>query len=207
MNVLEKSKTKIYDEPPDEIVLFIKSVFDGAKRTELDIWKKFDVYKSVKDDGQDRVSTRWVLTIKDNGIAKARLVARGFEDEELEPKDKQSPTCCKESIRLIICVSVMYTWKMESIHIKIAFLQGDMSSRNVYIKPPKEAETNYLWLVQKGVYGLSDASLKWYEKVRDVVLKLGCTVSKNDSPFYLLTGRGSTWYYCSSCRRIYLDRR
>ena len=61
LNVFEKSETKTDGEPPDEVVMFNKSVSDGAKRTELDTWKKLDVYKSVKDDGQDRVSTRWVL--------------------------------------------------------------------------------------------------------------------------------------------------
>ena len=40
----------------------------------------------------------------------------------------------------------------------IAFLQGDVISREVYIKPPKEAEASDFWRLLKCVYGLRDAS-------------------------------------------------
>ena len=39
-----------------------------------------------------------------------------------------------------------------------AFLQGDVISREVYIKPPKEAEASDFWRRLKCVYGLRDAS-------------------------------------------------
>lgn len=45
--------------------------------------------REVKDEGQECVSTRWMCTLKEISeklITKARLVARGFEAEDIEDK-------------------------------------------------------------------------------------------------------------------------
>lgn len=44
---------------------------------------------------------------------------------------------------------------------KSAFLQGKQITRNSFIKPPKEAETDQLWKLRKTVYGMSNASRTW----------------------------------------------
>ena len=40
--------------------------------------------------------------------------------------------------------------------IKSAFLQGKSIQRDVFIKPPKEANTNKLWKLKTTVYGLCE---------------------------------------------------
>ena len=53
--------------------------------------------------------------------------------------------------------------------------------RKVHLRPPKEANANgKIWLLEKCVYGLVDASLKWYEKVRKTLKECGGTESKVD---------------------------
>ena len=52
-----------------------------AKHIELDKLCNFNTYQEVKDSGQHALSTRWVVTNKDKQV-KARLVARGFEEEQ-----------------------------------------------------------------------------------------------------------------------------
>ena len=50
---------------------------------------------------------RWVYTEKmEKGekVKKATLVARGFEEEEIESFKKDSPTCNKESLRVAIAI-------------------------------------------------------------------------------------------------------
>ena len=116
----------------------------------------------MDDTGQPRVSSRWVLSTKNVGTPKALLVARGFEDEELMPHQKQSPTCSKEATRLLMTYSAIFSWPLESLDIKFAFLQGDMATRTVHLQPRKEAATNKQWLLTKCVNGLSDVSLGWY---------------------------------------------
>ena len=94
---------------------------------------------------------------------KARLVARGFQETDKLQKD--SPTANRESIRLLLIIAVSMGWKLKCLDVKSAFLQGDKINRVVHLKPPKEANTDKLWLLQKCVYGLKDASRLWYLRV------------------------------------------
>ncbi|CAG2217386.1 unnamed protein product [Mytilus edulis] len=148
-------------------------------KAELENWKRHHVYQEVEDYGQSYVSTRWVYTIKeaDNEIhRKARLVAKGFEEDCLDEIQKNSPTCDKQSLRLILSIIMQKKWSINSIDIKTAFLQGEKMQRKVHLRPPKEANANgKLWLLEKCVYGLADASLKWYEKVKKTLNECGGT--------------------------------
>jgi len=66
------------------------------------------------------------------------LVARGFE--EFNPDiPKYSPTCGTDSLRLILAALVQKDWKMHTMDIKTAFLQGVEISRKIFIRPPEEA--------------------------------------------------------------------
>lgn len=52
-------------------------------------------------------------------------------------------------------------------------------SRDIYIRPPPEAESKgTLWKLSKCVYGLADASLYWYNRVKEIVLTAGGKVSQ-----------------------------
>ena len=39
----------------------------------------------------------------------------------------------------------MNDWKINTMDIRTAFLQGNSIERDVYLKPPKEAHTKKLW--------------------------------------------------------------
>ena len=60
--------------------------------------------------------------------------------------------------------------------IKAAFLQGRDITRNVYVKPPLEAncDKNTLWKLNKSVYGLKDASREWYLTIKTLLMNQGC---------------------------------
>ena len=167
-----------------EEAFFNEVDFCDARKAELENWKRHNVYQEVEDIGQSCVSTRWVYTIKevDSEIhRKARLVAKGFEEDCLDEIQKNSPTCDKQSLRLVLSIIMQKKWSINSIDIKTAFLQGEKMQRKVYLHPPKEANANgKVWLLEKCVYGLADASLKWYEKVRKTLEECGGTESKVD---------------------------
>ena len=58
-----------------------------AKEKEIQNWRQNDVYKEV--EGQVTVSVRWIITEKlkeGETVTKARLVARGFEEDSLTMK-------------------------------------------------------------------------------------------------------------------------
>ena len=64
-------------------------------------------------------------------------------------------------------------WKIHSIDIKAAFLQGRPIDRKVYLLPPVEAEVeNTIWKLKTCIYGLGDASRSWYLSVREQLTKL-----------------------------------
>ena len=160
---------------------------EEAKSRELDSWIREDVYKEVEDVGQDSISVRWVITpklVNEVMTTKARLVARGFQ-ENVDDLRTDSPTCMRESLRLLLAISSSKEWSINSIDIKVAFLQGKKIDRTIFLKPPKEAKSvGKLWKLKKAVYGLSDASRVWYLRVVDEVSKLGATISRYDKAFF-----------------------
>ena len=82
---------------------------------------------------------------------KARLVARGFEEDDLDKLRTNSPTCGKESLRILMAIIVTNCWKINPLDIKAAFLQGKGITRDLLIKPPKEANTTKLWRLNKNM--------------------------------------------------------
>lgn len=179
----------------NEDVLVLESVsFAAAKNAELESWKTNQVYAEVPDSGQKCVSTRWVCTMKEldgDFIPKARLVARGFEELEKGNIPKDSPTCSSESLRMILAVMAQNHWNPNTIDIKTAFLQGAALSRDVFIRPPPEANAGkVVWMLQKCVYGLSDASLQWYNRVKEVLIGFGAEMSRVDPAVFYWKARG-----------------
>ena len=107
-----------------------------AKLIELKKLEDFQSFKVVEDKGQFRISCRWVLWKKEEEI-RARLVARGFEEDSEVPSD--SPTVDKANLRVILAVAAAEGWTIETSDVKSAFLQGRRLVRKVPIVPPKKA--------------------------------------------------------------------
>lgn len=112
---------------------------------------------------------RWVITKKlkeGKSNTKARLVARGFEEENLDKIRKDSPTCTKDHLRLMLIIIATHHWLVNSLDVKSAFLQGDAIESDVYLKPPAEFRFDGLWKLEKTVYGLCDAPRACIEESR-----------------------------------------
>ena len=184
------------NNPTDE--LFISDTLVGetidavaeAKKKELTTLIDHDVYEEVDDVGQDSISSRWVITEKvdeesQRVTVKARLCARGFEEEQNFRTD--SPTCSRESVRILLSTLASNKWELSSIDITRAFLQGEPIERTVYLKPPPEANTDKLWRLKKCLYGLADGPRKWYLKLTGELKRLGCTQHKIDKGLFYYT--------------------
>ncbi|XP_064622512.1 uncharacterized protein LOC135484764 [Lineus longissimus] len=167
----------------DDVLITDEVSFDEAKQKEMQSWINNGVYGVVEDTGQNAISTRWICSMKESDgavIPKARLVARGFEELESDiPKD--SPTCASESLKLVLAILAQNEWEPKCMDIKTAFLQGYKIDRKVFLRPPREAKmTGKLWKLNKCVYGLNDASLSWYKRVKSVMTGSGAKMSKVD---------------------------
>ena len=112
-----------------------------AKEKEVENLKKYKVFEKVKDEGQQLIGTRWVITQKENHDGqktqfKARLVARGLQ--EVEKVQSDSPTALRDSFRMFL--SLAATMKIQKLRL-----------------PEDIAEEGILWKWQKPLYGLTDA--------------------------------------------------
>ena len=180
------------DDETDFEIFFNKEVtdsprFDTAKREELQKWKNMNAYEEVPNTGQSCITSRFVCTEKLKGdklILKARLVLRGFEENTTQIKT-DSPTCNKETVRLLLSVLAGNKWSLHSLDIKSAFLQSDKIERDTYVKPPKFAKTDQIWKLKTTAYGLADASRQWYIKVLKELTILGAIQSQLDKAMFL----------------------
>ena len=125
---------------------------------------------------------RWVVTVKPDGTVKCRLVGRGYE-ENTESIRTDSPTCSRDTLRVLMSLVVSIGWIIQHIDVESAFLQGKRLDRDVYIRPPLEAETDNLWKLNKCMYGLADAPRMWYTELIETLEKLGMEVSLYDESF------------------------
>ena len=177
---------------PEEVVLltkvdeFAQDVIDAKE--EISNLNSNEVYDIVPYTNQRTISSRWVLTEKfkdEKRVTKARLVARGFEEDSSKYR-KDSPTCCRESLRLFFVTVAMMSWRLESIDITAAFLQGGSLEREIFLRPPSDVcSPDKVWRLRRCIYGLNDAPRYWYRRVKEVLLKLGGVVSTYDNALYL----------------------
>ena len=117
-------------------------------------------------------------------ITKARLVARGFE-ENTENLKKNSPTCDKESVRLLLALASINSWDCHTVDIKSAYLQGNKIEREVFLKPPSEFSNGKLWKLNKTIYGLCDAARAWYNRVKDELTSLSVKICSLDKGLFM----------------------
>ena len=183
----------------EEVALMAKAVNEKdpavieAKECEMENWQQFEVIDEVRDKGQRTISTRWVLTEKKfsdgkRGI-KARLVVRGFEEENEVQVD--SPTASKSTVRLSLAIAANEGWNIESIDVRSAFLQSNKIEREVYVEPPKEfKKEGLIWRLRKPAYGLNDAARAWYMALREELLNLGCKQSEIDKGAFRWMSQG-----------------
>lgn len=109
---------------------------------------------------QDKViSSKWVFKIKyTNGIKqyKARLVARGFEqDDILDLNSIYAPVAKLTTFRCFVVVATKLNLPIYQMDVTGAFLYGDIND-NVYISLPEGAYTgrNNIVKLNKSLYGL-----------------------------------------------------
>ena len=175
---------------PDEtemIILFNSNAVSVAKEKEIQNWKENDVFEEVEDRRQKAITVRWVITEKvkyGQIITKARLVARGFE-ENTENLRKDSPTCSREAIMILIAIASSKRWNCHTVDVKSAYLQGNDIQRNIFLKPPPEFNNGSLWKLKKTVYGLCDAAREWYMRVKSELKSLSVKMCSLDNSLFV----------------------
>ena len=165
----------------EEIYQVDSDYFESSQQIELENWKQNQVHDEIPYSEEKTVSLKWVCSLKnvDNKtISKSWLAAKGLEEINYKQIPKDSPKCSKKVFQTMLALIAQKKWKLNAIDIKTAFLQGDKTDREIYDMPPKEANTTNVWQLKKCIYGLGDASHKWYNRVKTYLLSIGLVMSK-----------------------------
>ena len=201
------SSVTTWEEIEDDLCLLTETKLHGdyhdAKLDELESWRFFKVFTEVQMKNQPYLETRWVCILKEGGQKKARLVARGFQDPANNVRVKDSSTCSREFLRVLLAMfTSQQGWETGFLDVKTAFLQGSELNREVFVLPPFETQkVRLLWKLKKAVYGLSDAPRKWFDRVVKELVLSGCNLSKFDiCVFYLTNNR-----VCEGVLTVHVD--
>jgi len=145
-------------------------------------WQLVEKQKGVKI-----LDLKWVFTNKIDNRKKARLVVRGFQQDEIL-EDLYSPVAKVQTLKLLLTYCCQLGLSIEQMDVKTAFLNGNVKSE-VYIKQSLGFEdgTNRVCKLKKALYGLRESPRAWYECFDDYIRKLGFKRSNNDYCLYIGT--------------------
>ena len=152
---------------------------------------------------QRPVSCKWVYKKKveaGNKIRfKARLVARGFTQEEgIDYNEVFSPVVKHASIRILLAVAAQNNWELEQLEVKTTFLHGELDE-TIYMDQSEgflvHGSESKVCLLKKSLYGWKQASMQWHIKFDEHMEKIGFQKSEYDSCVYFRGGDGTAMTY------------
>ena len=158
-------------------------------------WKIVDLSPNVKP-----ISCRWIYKVKhhaDGSIEryKARLVAaKGYNQiEGLDYFETYSPVANLTTVRIVLALASMHNWHLHQLDVNNAFLHGEPQEDVYMIIPPgvSHSNPNQVCKLNKSLYGLKQASRKWYEKLTSLRLLNGYKQASSDHSLFLKTTSSS----------------
>ena len=151
-------------------------------------WEIVDTLANVKPIG-----CKWVYKIKRNSDGsveryKARLVAKGFSQVEgIDFFETFSPIVKMTTVHVILALASIYRWDLQQLDVSNAFLHGDLSEE-VYMSIPPGLQGHgspRCCKSKKSLYGLKQASRKWYEKFSTLLMSSGYQQAHSDHSLFV----------------------
>ncbi|KAL2324867.1 hypothetical protein Fmac_023925 [Flemingia macrophylla] len=91
------------------------------------------------------------------------------------------------TIRVILALASTNKWQLQQLDVSNAFLYGDLSEK-VYMTIPQGLRghgSSQVCKLKKSLYGLKQASRKWYEKLSDLLISCGYKQSHADHSLFI----------------------
>jgi Reverse transcriptase (RNA-dependent DNA polymerase)/Chromo (CHRromatin Organisation MOdifier) domain len=172
-------------------MLMGKRVDEYIEAEERELWGlhqhgTFKVVCLPKD--RRKITCTWVYDIKRNGenqiiLFKARLVAHGFKQiEGIDYVKTFSSTAQMRSFRMILMLACAYDLELTQYDISNAFLNGELEEEIYMEFPPgyPGKDPNECLKLNKGLYGLKQASRIWNKRLVGELSKAGLEVCKTE---------------------------
>ena len=137
------------------------------------------------------LTAKWVFKLKRDEVGnvikfKARLVARGFQQQEgRDFTETYAPVARSESIRILLAIATIKQLSVERFDVSTAFLHGTLEE-DVYVDAPdgvKVRSGECLKLI-KALYGLKQAPLAWHSTFDSAASAIGFTKIASDACVY-----------------------
>lgn len=148
-------------------------------------------------DGANVIDTKWVFKAKQDETGKvvrhkARLVARGFTQEEgLDYFDTYAPVARISSIRTVLAIAAKEDFELVNMDVDTAFLQSSVEEE-VYVSQPPEYEQRgtsgekLVCKLHKSLYGLKQAPRNWNKTIDEWLREYGLEPSHSDACVYVM---------------------
>jgi hypothetical protein len=163
-----------------------------AVQAELDSMSELNVFE-LADAPLDRkpLTAKWVFTWKANAEgqivkAKARLVARGFQQKEGQDYSELfAPTVSQVTFKVLMAHAASHNLLVHQLDVKTAFLYGDLDKVLYMQQPPGCSDgSGRVWRLLKSLYGLKQAPRQWHHKLKSVLENLGYVQSLHDPALF-----------------------
>ena len=157
---------------------------------------KYDVFTVIKHTDLPKdakvLTTTWAMKKKPNGTFRARLVARGFEQENkihYQDNDIAAPVVNDVTIKLAFVLQLLMGGYSQLVDVKGAFLTGNFEDGEIlYMEVPQGFEKHYpegtVLLLNKTIYGLKQAAKQYWKEAVRCFISMGYKQSKADPCLY-----------------------
>ncbi|MBW0463242.1 hypothetical protein O181_002957 [Austropuccinia psidii MF-1] len=153
----------------------------------LDVWDVVEFSKDYKI-----VGTTWVFKIKRNHLNEIIYTLNyiNFNKTYL-------PTGCLNYLWTLIAFSASESLHFHQVDVKSAFLNAPLVE-DVYLSVPQGLEVDqqcYCLKLKKAIYGLKQAPLAWYERLKTWLVKIGFYPCASDPCVFHRADQSPTWLY------------
>lgn len=175
----ETEQTITYEEA---IASENSSKWQEAVDQELKVLKENNTWSEVPWPADKKViESKWVLKQKSDREFKARLVARGFQQD----CDIYAPVAKLTTFRMLLVVANMIKQPIHQMDVRGAFLYSDIEEV-VYMSLPgnKINNSDFVCKLNKSIYGLKKSPKCWNKKFDSLMIQNDFIRSQNDYCLY-----------------------
>nr|GFA24727.1 ribonuclease H-like domain, reverse transcriptase, RNA-dependent DNA polymerase [Tanacetum cinerariifolium] len=153
-----------------------------------------------EEEGHKAIGLKWVFKTKKDAQGdiikhKARLVAKGcIHEHGIDFDEVFAPVARIETIRLLLAIAANNKWEVHHLHVKSAFLHGDLKEE-VYVTQPegfiKKEDNGKVYKLEKALYGLRQAPRAWNIKLDNTLNSLNFKKCALEKAIYTISTKDS----------------